>query len=76
MCLLTSLYVYGCVQAESPFPSFSSSLSFSPGSAEETVSSPPPPSKVDMFPKSSEDDPVSQAIAKMIEPDDEVMMMS
>ena len=29
-----------------------------------------------MFPKSTEDDPVSQAIAKMIEPEDEVIVMS
>ena len=47
-----------------------------PASGEDAVSSPPPLSKIDMFPKSSEDDPVSQAIAKMIEPDDEVVMMS
>jgi hypothetical protein len=42
-----------------------------------TEDSPLPPvlsplSKTDVFPKSSEDDPVSQAIAKMVEPDDEV----
>jgi hypothetical protein len=42
-------------------------------SSEDALSSPSPLSKTNMFPKSSEDDPVSQAIAKMIEPDDEVV---
>lgn len=35
-----------------------------------------PVTKTDIFAKSSEDDPVSQAIAKMIEPEDEVRLVA
>ena len=77
--LFREVLVQGCILIEEfSLPSLlHSALYFMPpASGEDPLTSPPLRSKSDMFPKSTEDDPVSQAIAKMIEPEDEVIVMS